>query len=200
MIIEKHKLIFIRNPKTASSSIIRYFFDDVKPGFHEKNRIDTRKVWSGDLNHYPLFVLNDLLEPSVLNSHFKFSFVRNPFDRIASSFAYMRRWYNQNNQPKPDCLNSFKKYITSIDQPQYKLSQYEFTKGCDFIGRYENLKTEFNNLCNILGLEFDPNRLPHVNKTKRKHYSKFYDDECIEITSNLFAKDLERFNYTFERI
>ena len=41
------------------------------------------------------------------------------------------------------------------------------------------------------------NTLPHVNKTKHEHYSKYYDSKSIDYISEMYEKDIDLFCYKF---
>lgn len=63
------------------------------------------------------------------------------------------------------------------------------------IGRFENLQGDFSSILKSLGL---PDvQLPLVNVTKHAHYTHLYDDKTRELVGEIFAKDIERFNYAF---
>ena len=51
-----------------------------------------------------------------------------------------------------------------------------------------------------LGMSIEP--IPHNNslKSKRPHYSAFYNEENIEIIRELYKVDIELFDYEFERV
>jgi hypothetical protein len=68
----------------------------------------------------------------------------------------------------------------------------------DYIGRYENLETDFAEICNRIG---SPNiKLPHKRKAinRSKDYRMYYSDKLVDLISDHFKKDINIFSYTFE--
>ena len=129
------------------------------------------------------------------SSCYKFTFVRNPYDRIVShytmfprpniSFIQYVRWY-------------MKRYPHARHMTTYVFDQATSQRKVDFVGRYENIQEDFDKLCDIMNV---PNvKLPHVNKSRsREHqnYKKYYDEQTFNLVTEIFSSDLKRFNYTF---
>jgi len=130
--------------------------------------------------------------------YFKFTFVRNPWDRMVSTYAF----YQKNLPPL-----SFKEYTTKLlNRPEPEtwkgyISCYDsiFCKNTkitiDFIGKIENFQQDFNTVCDKIGIP--QQQLPHENKSKHKHYTEYYDEETKQIVAEKYAKDIEYFGYEF---
>ena len=151
--------------------------------------------------HVPCFQLQNL-HPE-FNDYYKFAFVRNPWARVLSWYFFCK----SAKEPDRNTSNiSFDEFV--IDEgcrhriwgawPKYHPSrlQYTFTQGCDFIGRTENLQSDFNIVCDKIGI-------PHQeflhcgNKTEHKHYTEYYNDETIKIVADYFAEDIDYFNFEY---
>ena len=189
MISHKHKFIFVRVAKTASSSIISKL----------PRTFNLCEGWKYDCNHIPISHLKKNLNKNIFDTYFKFAFVRNPFERAVSIVQYVNK-YNQNNGYS-HFVSGFKDFyvngfINQQEKSKYS-SQYDFIKGCDFIGKYEKLQEDFNIICDKIGIPRQ--QLPHKNKSKHKHkhYTEYYDDETREIVAEKYAKDIEYFGYEF---
>lgn len=65
----------------------------------------------------------------------------------------------------------------------------------DYICRYENIDDYIHGLCSHLDIKYS--KLLTLNKSHRRDYKEYYDDETIEIVSNIYKKDLDIFNYEF---
>ena len=74
----------------------------------------------------------------------------------------------------------------------------------DFIGKFENLNKDFEELCDKLNLDYKLLKtqgytgLPTVRFGGRhSNYKMYYDDETIELVSNVYRRDLELFGYEY---
>jgi chondroitin 4-sulfotransferase 11 len=193
MINHKHKFIFVRVAKTASTSIIESL---------PKSNVCCLN-WKYDCNHVPLWHLKENLDKDIIDTYFTFAFVRNPFERVVSSVKYANIWHRNHGANKHFELKDFVSSLYDISTSNYRVmfrsskygSQYDFTKGCDFIGRLENLQQDFNIVCDKIGIP--QRKLPYVNESKHKHYTEYYDDETRQIVEEIYAKDIEMFGYAY---
>ena len=131
----------------------------------------------------------------VWDSYFKFAFVRNPWDRMVSSW--------QMQMPNISLSKFLKMYPYKDDTdliwhtlPMW-IHIYDNQKNIlvDFIGRFENLQEDFNIVCDKVGVPRQ--ELPHRNTTEHKHYTEYYDEETRQIVAEKYAKDIEYFGYEF---
>ena len=184
MIDHKHKFIFVHIPKTAGSSIGNLF----QPGY------------GGPQIHKETYDLN------LYADYYKFTFVRNPWDRWVSEYKWSRlqRWAKQ-REPMTFPEYCKKQNLASMYLERERVhlwAQVSVMEHClgkvdefSFIGKFENLQQDFNTICDKTGIP--PQQLPHVNKTRHKHYTEYYDDETREIVAQKYAKDIEYFGYKF---
>ena len=187
IISPKYKFVFIASSKTGSTTIHKTLLKYVK----DKNLINESTLSLGDkhlscpklIEQYPQY-----------KNYFKFSFVRNPWDRVVSWYSFSKKA----KSPKRNTSDiSFKEFLnTRLNVWALpNQDQYEFTKCCDFIGKTENLQEDFDIICDKIGIP--KQELPHKNKSKHKSYTEYYDDETKSIVAERFAKDIEYFGYKF---
>ena len=187
MICDKNKCIFAHIPKCAGSSVLKFF------------------------NSKMLFTVEEHWEEYDLTQHkdyFKFCIVRNPWDRFVSEYAWRNGAY-WNTLPNSDM--SFRDACLNIDDLHLVYPELERihlwpqvdvisrmlgdVSNLDFIARFENLQEDFFAISNILNL--NGSALPHMNPSKRKHYTEYYDDETHRIIGEKYAKDIDLFGYKF---
>lgn len=190
------KPIFVHIPKTAGLSLYNLICKEVKLLDH-----DTRN---------PDFKF--LKEYSFSDNPFIFCFVRNPWDRLVSSYFYLKNggdpiysadaddfdfYFGSFTLFKDMLLNWSNSFYNQIHfKPQYEwVCDDDDNILVDFIGRFENLQQDFNIVCDKIGTP--QQKLPHTHKSKHKHYTEYYDDETRQIVAEKYAKDIEYFGYEF---
>ena len=190
MILHKYKAIFIHVPKTGGSSVNAA----LKPYCDEEKYAEAHPLQSAYYNFCDA------------DNYYQFSFVRNPFSRLISSYNYLRQGgKSQYDRDARDRLGlqekTFKEFAKSFNpvdsaihfKPQIKF----FNKDIDKIKifKLENIQSDFNLVCSKIGIPRQ--KLSHKNKSKHKHYTEYYDDATREIVSEKYAKDIEYFGYEF---
>ena len=149
-----------------------------------------------------------LVDRQIWDQYFKFSFVRNPYDRAHSDYLWMMK--------DRGVSGTFEEYITAsgpferflahsqekTTRNEHLTPQYEFLYDengallVDKVYRFESLEADFKDICNRLGITYSS--LPHVKKnTQKAHYRDFYDVNTKSLVEEKYGKDLELFNYSF---
>ena len=191
VISEKHNFIYIAVSKTGTTSVHNAFsnLDDETLFIERLNEKRTDRVNQSLYKHIKGPILKK--EIKNYNKYFKFTFIRNPWDRLVSWFrSHDRRmnpgWLSRSN------LEKIPEYFWDNQ------SEWIFEgDSClvDFVGRYENFQEDFNVVCDKIGIP--RKQLPHKNKSKHKHYTEYYNDETRQIVAENYAKDIEYFGYEF---
>ena len=139
--------------------------------------------------------------------YFKFAFVRNPWDRAVSDWVYLQEQADiKPTEPLKNYLleEGFFATINHLNnrdgREDHFATQSSFIVenkdiAVDFVGKFENFQEDFNIVCDKIGIV--QQKLPHENKTIRKHYTEYYDDETRQIVAEKYAKDIEYFGYKF---
>jgi hypothetical protein len=170
----------------------------------------TQSISKGILNHRTIIgykdtrnweiIWNELFKDR-LNEVFMWTLVRNPWDRVLSAFYHVRSriekdWRNF----KFDYFvkNKLAKFGTSINshfEKQHKTFSFEGKiMPFIFVGRFENLYTDWAYIANKIKIA-EP--LPHLNRTKHRHYTSYYNDETIRIVRQLYHTEIELLGYEF---
>ncbi|NIK92518.1 sulfotransferase family protein [Mangrovimonas sp. CR14] len=213
MISHKHKCIFIHIPKTAGTSINEFFFPEVEFGISPPNYdilfgwCPVRKI------HMQHATARQMLETELIteeqwNTYYKFTFVRNPWDRAYSDFMWIQNFSGVRGDFSSYIkkTNKFGKILTNNEGPHFLgdhlLQQTDFFdfKGVykpDFIGRFENFDADIHFIINKLDIKEEFNL--HKNKTLRySHYSNFYTRSKKKLVNEYFQKDISLLGYKFE--
>ena len=126
------------------------------------------------------------------NNYYKFTFVRNPWDKAVSEWRY---FYNN----LPEYQISCPTFKDSLNKPypwrEHNIYQLVYTPHCNYVGRFETLQQDFDIICGEIGIPRQ--KLPHANKTTHKHYTEYYDEETKQIVAERYARDIELFGYEF---
>lgn len=214
MINHKNKFIFIHIPKCAGTSIKDHFFDNIKLDWREPNYellygwCPKRKIHLQHATSKQLLEL-DLVKPEVWDTYFKFTFVRNPYDRSYSDYLWMKRDRGIKGSFKDyilkkgvfyDTLNNnlVKEYRGDHLLPQIDFFDIDGKHQMDFIGRFENLNKDIETLNTHLNIQKTFNVHSKKTKNRKQHYSHFYTKTRKELVETRYAKDIELLNYSYQ--
>ena len=149
--------------------------------------------------------------------HFKFAFVRDPWDRLVSCYKQKvapggQGLYCYEYEEVPLYVGmSFTQFVEAVHSipdeeadPHFR-SQYPAVCGdrpgapilADFVGRFENLETDFARVAEQLGAS--QLRLPHLlpSRAKRDRLSdNLYDRRLAKLVHERYCKDAEIFGYS----
>jgi len=141
--------------------------------------------------------LNKAKQGDLFNTYFKFTIVRNPWDRIASVYDHLFGDGSVDHE-------KFADWVKKISSSRKNLNQYNliYDKNeeslLDFIGKYENLDTCYTYLKSKIN---NGNELEVTEKQlATTSYTKYYNQETIDLVADLCSKDIEHFNYDFNEI
>lgn len=138
---------------------------------------------------------------------FTFAFVRNPWDKVASHYAYRVK---TNQTGLGNGHMSFREWIKVAygdRDPRYYDQPLMFSPQADwvndqsgtcivtFIGRFEQLIPDFELVCERIGRKA---ALPHEKKSSNRDFRSQYDSATAEIVRTRFAADIAAFGYSFE--
>ena len=198
MISHEHKVIFVHINKTGGTSIQKILrkMNSPCPG-----------------KHHTIEKYHKLADKKHgFENYFKFTFVRNSWDRFLSLYKYRAKTKHTTLARNPASFKEWAKNIYNKNPKHYHPTLTEMNRlmlseqldwitdangsiNIDFIGRFEKLQDDFNIVCDKIGIPRQ--KLPHKLKTKHEHYTEYYDDETREMVAEKYAKDIEYFDYKF---
>jgi hypothetical protein len=144
--------------------------------------------------------LRDPIHP--LAHYFRFTFVRNPWDRMVSNWKMFNRKPGRIQQLRSmtdQDLSAFDAFVRfAIDHPNHHWQpQVRFLPdSVDFIGRLETFDRDFAVVCDRIGRA--DRSYEAANSLPSAHYSSFYSPETIEQVASFYSEDVEAFSYRFE--
>ena len=188
---DSNQCIFFHIPKAAGTSVCMALF-----GYQV-----------GHLSFEQLYYSN----PKKAMTYFKFTFVRNPWDRLVSAYHFLlaggmnandSNWGRDNLTQYVD-FNDFVKnwlneknvntYIHFIPQHRYVESSNGVVK-VDFVGKTETLSKDIEVVTQKLGKQI---HLEKTNESKHGLYIDYYNQASIDIVSRVYQRDIELFGYKF---
>jgi len=143
-----------------------------------------------------------LINPKQKMSHyFKFTFVRNPWDRMVSNWkmfttvpfriVQLKAMINANMLAFEDFVFFAKRAHNHHWQPQVHF----LPEKLDFVGRVETFEKDFGELCSKarIGLK----TVDKKNAITGLPYWEYYTPSLVEVVREMYSEDIKRFGYRF---
>lgn len=214
IISEKHKAIFVHIQKTGGISMQSAL---------KEACVDSRRLL-GRHSHVSEGIRE--LGRDNWNSYYSFAFVRNPWDRLVSWYSMIQEkknmlpfWKQWQKEPFKSPFHNqvireshdFESFLYNCTDVVYSnkchksyafnqvdyISDSEGNIAVNFVGKFENLSNDHSSIFDHLKLNFNP--LPSKNSSRHKHYSQYYTSETRDLVAKRFHKDIETFNYQFDK-
>lgn len=208
------RYIFVHIPKTGGSSLAlalegRAMRDDILIGDTPKakrrrNRLQGLKVAGRLWKHATLADIDGLLERDQMAQMLVFTMVRNPWDRVASYYHWLRE--QSFDHPAVHLAQSvefgdfLRDRATQDSLAAHPAASYvrrpDGTLGTVLFIRLEHFAQDAAPLEQHLGFKID---LPHINASSRdQDYRNYYTTELRDLIASCCAEDIGRFGYKFE--
>jgi len=178
------RFIFMANRKVMITSIHKIFFKG-----RTVSRTVNFPVWSRILNG---------MSTEDFDSIYKFTVVRNPWDRVVSAFHYLQVYNFFSGMTFRDfVITALLRKGAGIDRHfhhQHKSVFFYKKMMVDDILKFENIIHDWRKAAFLIGCE---GTLPHENRSCHQNYVECYDTETKSAVMNVYKKDIELFGYRF---
>lgn len=144
--------------------------------------------------------------PAGLPDHFKFAFVRNPWDRLVS--CWIDKVVTSNHfgfdEPTLERMQVFEQFVDHVagldldtcDPHVRRQSRLIDLNALDFLGRHERFEHDMELVFGRLGLPFERGVRENASADRRP-YSCYYDDQLVATVAGLYRTDVQLFGYEF---
>ncbi|MFT4806367.1 MAG: chondroitin 4-sulfotransferase 11 [Psychroserpens sp.] len=214
MISHQHKCIFIHIPKCAGTTIKYMLFPNEKVDWQQAD-YDKLHGWCPKRKFFmqhataQQLLETELISEDIWNSYYKFTFVRNPWDRAVSDYFWL-----MNDQKIKDSFENyilrkgtFTKFLNDKEMLYYRGDHLELQTNffdmegllkMDFVGKFEHMNEDLNKVKEKLGLANTENL--HINKSKKKnHYSEYFSNELKKSFDATYKIDIDHLGYQYEQ-
>jgi chondroitin 4-sulfotransferase 11 len=230
IISDEARFVYFVVPKVACSSIktaLLSLFDLEAAGPVDEDDapdLDVHRLFAGSGYQINKNQLARRMDRGEFREHFKFAFVRNPWDRLVSCYSDKvmdpRRAGESPFRHVPRERGSrlyrgmpFAEFVETVceipdeESNMHFVSQHRIVCGpgedrsilADFVGRFENLSADFAEVAGRIGggkrLEL-PHRMRSASRESRP-YTEFYDDRLKDLVHERYREDVEIFGYSF---
>jgi len=125
------------------------------------------------------------------NSYYKFTTIRNPWDRVVSTYFFVKQFTKSFRDTIVEDINTFFHKIENfVLDSNGKLL-------VDDIFKVENLNDDINIIFEKIGISVEIDSVPIINTINHKPYREYYNKETKNIITEYYKTEIEEFNYDF---
>jgi hypothetical protein len=180
--------------------------DNVKLGFCNLKKKGILKYFMSSKEYDEIMDMNS----DKWKDYYKFTFIRNPYDKIVSAYYFINRTLQEQSRVTYDDLLTFLKNKENCDnwvyghgfQTQYNnLLDINNEINFNYIGNFDNLNTELIEILKNIGIpkithhKFIEKNLKFNETIVLKKYVDHYDDEILQLVNEYFKVDFEHFGF-----
>jgi chondroitin 4-sulfotransferase 11 len=203
MVFPQYHCIYVHIPKTAGQSINSL----LSPGIPNLTAFPTVVNDTGPRRaHLTAREMKEHDPSEWWDTFFKFTVVRNPWDRALSEYNWrrMRKGARVTFESFEDFLRAaLKGWEFELDDARHLMLQKDFilsdTQEClvDFVGRYETLQADLESVAGRVGLTIDDFPVKNRSRSPLESISNQYTRETRHLVETLWGADIEFFGYEF---
>ena len=204
VLLKERNLLFLHVPKTGGGSISRVLRNEPDAVLYPVRAM---------VEAVPCILQLEKQLSKPLCEYQTVAFVRNPWDWSVSGYMHVTQnmpayqsppsfrdfifgdWTGATILRYPQKFKTPKAYVAYHTQitPLEHLTASSGSVNIDRLCRFENLASDTSDAFEISV------QLPHANKSERRHYSEYFDNETQSIVAERHADLIDRFGYRFVR-
>lgn len=185
------------------------------------NQSDSHATEWGGVHGLPEDVRNHYLKEDkleVFNNFYKFTFIRNPYDFMVSTYFYGKSYPNHfmhndiinNNMTMEEFVPYYMNIRLQHQNPSIRpigsnkvvtfhdwLVDKEGNDIMDYVGKLETMDDDIKLIFLKLNIPISKAPTVNVNPNRDKNYRKYYTDKSRAMVEGAFHWSLNKFNYTF---
>lgn len=218
LISDKHKFLFLHIPKSAGQSVVNALMPWAARPYQKMLSHVVPWRWQLKANsalkryfrislppqpwpdHFRVWQLVEQMGIEAFQEYYSFTFVRNPWDRLLSTYTYTLSNKRHGRHKMLQRFSDFNDYVSwHCTEDTYGFQRdYVYAKDgtrlTSFVGKFENLNADFETVCQSVGIDAT---LPKFNVSNMLNYREVYTPKSKDLVYGIYRADIDTFGYTF---